>query len=315
MSCLIPPRAGRLKIFHLNSYWCFRGTNIFNSFCVIWGSEHTRSRDYRVGARIDDLVRIGTLDTAIDLNPGVESTVISHFSNGGDLWDDRVNKALASEARVDRHDENNVTQLDNVLNSARGGGWVEDDARFAAKILNEVESSVEMDGRLALAMHRNDIGTSLDKVRNEQLRLDNHEMYVERLFSDGAQGIDDEGPNGDVRDEAAVHNVDVDPVAARLVNGADFISEFGEVCGEDGGGDNDLTWLGFADDDSADNVARCGLLNADGGERGGGGLGEGARGCQGRWRRKRWCSGHGDGAEAGVSWLAAEEGGALRGWC
>jgi hypothetical protein len=49
-----------------------------------------------------------------------------------------------------------------------------------------------------------------------------HQVDVEDLVGDGAQRLHDQWANRDVGHEAAVHHVDVDPVAASLVNGADL---------------------------------------------------------------------------------------------
>ena len=46
-----------------------------------------------------------------------------------------------------------------------------------------------------------------------------HQMAVQRLVGDGAQGIDHHGADGDVGDEAAVHGVHVNPVRTGLIHG------------------------------------------------------------------------------------------------
>ena len=46
------------------------------------------------------------------------------------------------------------------------------------------------------------------------------------------------GPNGQVGHEMAVHDVDVDPVGAGLVDRTHFLAEAGEIGGQDGGGDD-----------------------------------------------------------------------------
>jgi hypothetical protein len=45
----------------------------------------------------------------------------------------------------------------------------------------------------------------------------------------------------------AVHDVDVDPVAAGLVDGAHLLAELGEISGEDGRGNDDVAghWSDF----------------------------------------------------------------------
>lgn len=47
----------------------------------------------------------------------------------------------------------------------------------------------------------------------------------------------DRGPDRQVRHKVAVHDIDVDPVASQLHQPGAFCAEFGEVGGEDRGGD------------------------------------------------------------------------------
>jgi hypothetical protein len=47
-------------------------------------------------------------------------------------------------------------------------------------------------------------------------------MAVKGLVGERADGIDDEWANGDVGDEAAIHDVNVYPITACLVDGNDL---------------------------------------------------------------------------------------------
>ncbi len=75
-------------------------------------------------------------------------------------------------------------------------------------------------------------------------RLD-HEMHVEHLLGPGPDAFDEARPEGDVRHEMPVHHIDMHPVAARFVDGADFLAEACEIGGEDGRGDKDVPAHGF----------------------------------------------------------------------
>ena len=50
-------------------------------------------------------------------------------------------------------------------------------------------------------------------------------MDVERLLGERAQRLHDVGADGDVGHEMAVHHVDMDPVGAGRVDGADLLAE------------------------------------------------------------------------------------------
>ena len=71
-------------------------------------------------------------------------------------------------------------------------------------------------------MDGDDVGTGLGEVCNAELGLDNHQVTIQGLVSHGTQGIYHEWPDGDVGDKPAVHDVDVDPIAAGLIDGLDL---------------------------------------------------------------------------------------------
>eukprot|EP00955_Chlamydomonas_euryale_P098275 365130-Chlamydomonas_euryale.AAC.26 len=52
-----------------------------------------------------------------------------------------------------------------------------------------------------------------------------HQVAIEDLVSDGADGFHDHRANCDVGHKAAVHDIDVNPVAASLVDGLDLRAE------------------------------------------------------------------------------------------
>jgi hypothetical protein len=57
----------------------------------------------------------------------------------------------------------------------------------------------------------------------------NHQVDVERLGRIRPDGAHDVWTHGDVRDEVAVHDVDVNPVGAGLVQRAHFLAQPREV--------------------------------------------------------------------------------------
>ena len=79
-----------------------------------------------------------------------------------------------------------------------------------------------MGGGGVLNVDGDDISSCLGKVGDTELRLDNHEMDIQGLVGDGAEGINDERTNGDVGDEATVHDINVDPISTSLIDGFDL---------------------------------------------------------------------------------------------
>lgn len=66
-----------------------------------------------------------------------------------------------------------------------------------------------------------------------------HQVHIERKPCEFVDKIDHRRTKGDIVDEVAVHDVAMNPIGPGGLNFADFIGEIGEVCGEDGWGDED----------------------------------------------------------------------------
>ena len=87
-------------------------------------------------------------------------------------------------------------------------------------------------------LNADDVSASLGEVFDVLLRLNNHQVHIQRLAGDRPQGLNDHGANGDVGHEAAIHHIDVNPVGTSLVNGPNVLSKLGKISRKDGGGNN-----------------------------------------------------------------------------
>jgi hypothetical protein len=65
------------------------------------------------------------------------------------------------------------------------------------------------------------------------LRLEDHQVQADGQPGRLADRPHDHRPDGDVRNEPAIHHVDVDPVGAGGFDGLDLAREVAEVGGED----------------------------------------------------------------------------------
>jgi hypothetical protein len=79
----------------------------------------------------------------------------------------------------------------------------------------------------------------LGEVGEERIDRGDHQVDVERLGGVRPQRLHHRRPDGQVGDEMAVHDIDVDPVRPRLVDRADLLAEPGEIGRKDGRGDAD----------------------------------------------------------------------------
>ena len=189
---------------------------------IVGSTEHAASRHNRVGTSLDHHPGILRGDTAVNLNPRVDTPGIAHGLQHPRLLDLARDELLSAESGVDTHQQHQVDVLKHVLNRGQRRGRVEHDTSLAAEVLDLVHASMQVGGRALLGVDRDDIRASLGKVRNALLRLDNHQMAIQRLVGDGAERVHNQRSNRDVRDKATVHHVDVHPVAPGLVDGLDL---------------------------------------------------------------------------------------------
>ena len=104
---------------------------------------------------------------------------------------------------------------------------VERHAGALSESTNLLKRAVQV--RAGLRVHRNDVGARLGKRLNILLGFDDHEVNVDHALRRSSDGFDHHGADCDVRHEATIHDIDVDPVGARLVDGLDFSLEAAKI--------------------------------------------------------------------------------------
>mmetsp|Transcript_69580 Transcript_69580/g.188051 ORF Transcript_69580/g.188051 Transcript_69580/m.188051 type:complete len:374 (+) Transcript_69580:542-1663(+) len=214
------------------------GADAFDGRRVVRGVEHCGAGDDSVAACLHDLVGVRRADAAVDLDPRVHALRLAEGLQLLDLVDLALDEALAAEAGVDGHDQDEVDLLQDVLDGRQGRAGVEDDPGSAAQRFDALDGPVQVDRRRGLAVDGYDVGPGLREVLDALLGLHDHEVAVHHGVGELlAERVHDQRPDGDVGHEAAVHRVDVDPVRARLDRISDLLSEAREVGREDGGRD------------------------------------------------------------------------------
>ena len=113
-------------------------------------------------------------------------------------------------------------------------------ARLLAERADRLQRAVEV--RAGFDMHGDDVGAGLGEGLEIGVARRDHQMHVERLLGVGPDRLHDVRPDRDVRHEVAVHDVDMDPVGAGGIDGADLLAELREIRGEDRRGDDQ--WAG-----------------------------------------------------------------------
>ena len=81
--------------------------------------------------------------------------------------------------------------------------------------------------------HEQMIGAGLGKCREIALRLDDHKMHIERLLCVASHRFDNHRSERDIRHKTTIHDIDMDPVGAGRIDGANFVGEMPEIRRQD----------------------------------------------------------------------------------
>ena len=83
-------------------------------------------------------------------------------------------------------------------------------------------------------MQRDQVRARVAELGGVRVGVLDHQVNIERERAGIAHGAHDDGTEGQVRHEVAVHDVDVDPVRTCVSDGADLVAQAAKVSGQDG---------------------------------------------------------------------------------
>ena len=113
----------------------------------------------------------------------------------------------------------------NPLNRTLG---VERNARFFAQSADLRKNAVEV-GAPRFLVDDEMIGARHGEGFKIALGLLYHQMHIERFSSVAPHRLDDHRPETDIWDESAIHDIEVNPVGAGAIDGANFFGEMAEI--------------------------------------------------------------------------------------
>ena len=102
---------------------------------------------------------------------------------------------MATKARIDCHDENDIAEMENVFDQLDRTRWIKHNSGLLAEVVDLRENTVEMDRRGRLRWNEEMIGASLGKVDEVALGLDDHQVHIKRLTRVAPDRFDNHGPN------------------------------------------------------------------------------------------------------------------------
>ena len=121
---------------------------------------------------------------------------------------------MATEARVHAHDQNMVNEIEDFGESFDRSSGIEHDPGLAAMRSDQVKGAIEMDA--GFLVNGNPVGTGFGKFGNEEIGILDHKVTIERDFELAAKRADHGRADGEIRDEVAVHDVEVENGAAAV---------------------------------------------------------------------------------------------------
>jgi hypothetical protein len=123
-----------------------------------------------------------------------------------------------------------MDEIEDLGKGLDGSGRIEDYTGLAAVRSDQVEGAIEMDA--SFLMHGDPVGAGFGKFGDEEVRIFDHEVAIERNFQLFAERANDWGADGEVGDEVAIHDVEVEDGAAALDGLLGFGGELREIGGE-----------------------------------------------------------------------------------
>ena len=139
----------------------------------------------------------------------------------------RRNKLLASEARIHRHHQYIVHNIEHFGQEIHWRSWIDHHSRQTIMSLNQVQRAIQVPA--GFLMHRNPIRARLSECGNEFVRIFDHQMAIERQFRNPAQRFDHRRTDSEIGDKMPVHNVHVHDTGAALAGGTHLLAKTGKV--------------------------------------------------------------------------------------
>ena len=179
------------------------------------------------------------LRAAIDLDDRVEPALVAQPPQRPDLGQHLRQELLSAKPGIDGHDQHDAAEFEHIFDLRQRRRRVQHHPGGLSEIADMRQGPVQMDRRARLAMDDQMVGAGAGEIVEVTLGLDDHQMDIDRLLRRLAHGLDDDRADRDVRHKAPVHDIDMDPVGSRPIDGAHLLGEPAEIGRQDRRGDDD----------------------------------------------------------------------------
>ena len=142
---------------------------------------------------------------------------------------------MTAEAGVDAHQTDQIKVAEDFFDGRQRRVGIEGDARLHAGLADGGQGAVQVG--TGLHVHGQHRSIELGEVLDVPVRSFDHQVDVQRFLGMSANGGDDGHAVADVGHEEPVHHIDVVPIGVAAFDHVYVTAQVGEVCGEQGGGD------------------------------------------------------------------------------
>jgi 23S rRNA (uracil1939-C5)-methyltransferase len=161
-------------------------------------------------------------DAAINLDIDVVAAGVGHGPYLGDLGRHGRNVGLTAEAGVHRHHQHQINQVEHMGHGRRRRRRIEGDRRLDAERANVAEGAMQM--LAGFGVHDEPLATSVDVTGRQFVRGEHHEVRLERKLGVLSAGRDEVGPERQIRNKLAVHDVPLDAIGASRFQRGHFLA-------------------------------------------------------------------------------------------
>mmetsp|Transcript_28630 Transcript_28630/g.48893 ORF Transcript_28630/g.48893 Transcript_28630/m.48893 type:complete len:338 (+) Transcript_28630:264-1277(+) len=212
------------------------GAHGVDGLLVVGRVEDGAARDEHVDARLRNLLDVLHAHAAVDLEGDVVARLVDELARLLRLRQRGGDEGLAAEARVDRHEQDDVHLVHDVLEAVERGGRVEDEPRLAARRAHELQRAVDVRG--GLRVEGDVVSARVRKVADDPVDRRNHQVDINRLLDAVVlKRLANQWADGQVGHEMVVHDIEVNYIGASRHHVLNLLTKTGKVGGQNRGRD------------------------------------------------------------------------------
>ena len=202
---------------------------------VVTLDEQRRSDDQDIDAEGAGELGGLAVDPAVDVDLAAMRLVAQDLARGQQLVPgDVLHERLPAEPGLDGHDQHDVEQLRVGLQGRQRRPGLDGQPGGAARLADRPQG--RGDRLVDLDVERDRVAAGIEVLLDEAARLADHQVRVERQLGPRAKVLDGLGAERQVRDEVAVHDIEMHAVRTGLLDPSHRIGEVREVGIEDARG-------------------------------------------------------------------------------